>query len=101
MTSRISPTNQERKGKTATPAQKKNLKNARAAYSNVLTRTSKYTNRRNKLIDEVRKYIASYNKPKAALLTPSQPYLDPFSRKIGPNRKLLSTNLTPLKVSAY
>ncbi|KAH5910757.1 hypothetical protein HBI89_064830 [Parastagonospora nodorum] len=24
--------------------------------------TSKYTNRRNKLIDEVRKYIASYNK---------------------------------------
>ncbi|KAH5096765.1 hypothetical protein HBH71_251490 [Parastagonospora nodorum] len=128
-----------RKGKTATPAQKKNLENARAAHINLfITKTialydyaigntatittSKYTDRRNKLIDEVRKYIAGYNKlssfkrnrsktaasnptskraKKAALLTPSQPYLDPFSRKIGSNRKLLSTDLTPLKVSAY
>ncbi|KAH5968218.1 hypothetical protein HBI87_004180 [Parastagonospora nodorum] len=84
--------------------------------------TSKYTDRQNELIDEVCKYIASYNKPsgfkrdrsetaasdltpkrakKAAPLTPSQPYSDPFSQKIGPNRKLLSTDLTPLKVSAH
>ncbi|KAH6483257.1 hypothetical protein HBI55_220690 [Parastagonospora nodorum] len=84
--------------------------------------TSKYTDGRNKLIDEVRKYIAGYNKlsgfkrdrsetaasdptpkraKKAALLTPSQPYSDPFSQKIGSNRKLLSTDLTPLKVSAH
>ncbi|KAH5805827.1 hypothetical protein HBI88_238480 [Parastagonospora nodorum] len=128
-----------RKGKTATPAQKKNLKNARAAHINPFVTktialydhaigntatitTSKYTNRRNELIDEVRKYIASYNKPsgfkrdrsetaasdltskrakKAAPLMPSQPYLDPFGQKIGPNRKLLLTDLTPSKVSAY
>ncbi|KAH6474407.1 hypothetical protein HBI58_130510 [Parastagonospora nodorum] len=84
--------------------------------------TSKYTNRRNELMDEVRKYIAGYNKPsgfkrdrsetaasnptpkrakKAALLTPSQPHSDPFSQKMGPDGKLLSTDLTPLKVSAY
>ncbi|KAH5147854.1 hypothetical protein HBH69_167480 [Parastagonospora nodorum] len=69
-----------------------------------LRSTSKYTDRRNKLIDKVCKYIASYNKPsgfKPALLTPSQPYSDPFSRKIGSNRKLLLTDLTSLKVSAY
>ncbi|KAH6102361.1 hypothetical protein HBI64_251390 [Parastagonospora nodorum] len=48
--------------------------------------TSKYTNRRNKLIDKVCKYIASYNK------------LSSFKRS---NRKLLLTNLTSLKVSAY
>ncbi|KAH4176492.1 hypothetical protein HBH43_059460 [Parastagonospora nodorum] len=181
-----------RKGKTATPAQKKNLKNARAAQSskasdskgtrasarinqqksaseesdpapdtpskpvaeaprkspcancilkyinpfvtktialynhamgNTATMTtSEYTNRRNKLIDEVREYIAGYNKPsgfkrdrsetaasdptpkrakKAAPLTPSQPHSDPFSQKIGPDRKLLSTDLTPSKVSAH
>ncbi|KAH4593488.1 hypothetical protein HBH82_245120 [Parastagonospora nodorum] len=69
-----------------------------------LRSTSKYTNRRNKLIDKVCKYIASYNKLsgfKPALLTPSQLYLDPFSQKMGSNRKLLSTNLTSLKVSAY
>ncbi|KAH5584857.1 hypothetical protein HBI24_092280 [Parastagonospora nodorum] len=51
-----------------------------------LRSTSKYTNRRNKLIDEVCKYIASYNK------------LSSFKRS---DRKLLLTNLTPLKVSAY
>ncbi|KAH5109575.1 hypothetical protein HBH71_175720 [Parastagonospora nodorum] len=87
-----------------------------------LRSTSKYTNRRNELIDEVCEYIASYNKPssfkrdrsktaasnltpkrakKAALLTPSQLYSDPFSRKIGPDRKLLLTDLTSLKVSAH
>ncbi|KAH5196094.1 hypothetical protein HBH68_134490 [Parastagonospora nodorum] len=65
------------KRKIATLAQKKNLKNAYA--------TSKYTNRQNKLIDKVYKYIASYNK------------LSSFNS----NRKLLLTNLTPLKVSAY
>ncbi|KAH4686086.1 hypothetical protein HBH79_079430 [Parastagonospora nodorum] len=91
-------TSRSRKGKTATLAQKKNFKNARAAHINLFT--SKYTNRRNKLIDEVRKYIASYNKL-AAPLTPSQLYSDPFSQKIGSDRKLLSTNLTSLKVSAY
>ncbi|KAH4223069.1 hypothetical protein HBI05_250120 [Parastagonospora nodorum] len=48
--------------------------------------TSKYTNRRNKLIDKVYKYITSYNK---------------LSSKIGSNRKLLLTNLTSLKISAY
>ncbi|KAH5494458.1 hypothetical protein HBI29_184720 [Parastagonospora nodorum] len=48
--------------------------------------TSKYTNRQNKLIDKVYKYIASYNK------------LSSFKRS---NRKLLLTNLTSLKVSAY
>ncbi|KAH5002734.1 hypothetical protein HBI75_239150 [Parastagonospora nodorum] len=76
------------KGKIATLAQKKNLKNACAAYINLfITKiiTSKYTNRRNKLIDEVYKYITSYNK------------LSSFKRS---NRKLLSTNLTSLKVSA-
>ncbi|KAH6019235.1 hypothetical protein HBI83_115540 [Parastagonospora nodorum] len=70
----------------------------------MLTRTSKYTDRRNELIDEVCKYIASYNKLsgfKPALLTPSQPHSDPFSQKIGPDRKLLLTDLTPLKVSAH
>ncbi|KAH6134267.1 hypothetical protein HBI68_244310 [Parastagonospora nodorum] len=49
-------------------------------------RTSKYTNRRNKLIDEVCKYITSYNK------------LSSFKRS---NRKLLLIDLTSLKVSAY
>ncbi|KAH3956066.1 hypothetical protein HBH64_250650 [Parastagonospora nodorum] len=48
--------------------------------------TSKYTNRQNKLIDKIYKYITSYNK---------------LSSKIGSNRKLLLTNLTSLKVSAY
>ncbi|KAH6393739.1 hypothetical protein HBI60_139380 [Parastagonospora nodorum] len=48
--------------------------------------TSKYTNRRNKLIDKIYKYITSYNK---------------LSRKIGSNRKLLLIDLTSLKVSAY
>ncbi|KAH3903692.1 hypothetical protein HBH56_250010 [Parastagonospora nodorum] len=48
--------------------------------------TSKYTNKRNKLIDKIYKYITSYNK---------------LSSKIGSNRKLLLTNLTPLKISAY
>ncbi|KAH3990843.1 hypothetical protein HBI56_241920 [Parastagonospora nodorum] len=48
--------------------------------------TSKYTNRRNKLINKVYKYITSYNK---------------LSSKIGSNRKLLLTNLTSLKVSTY
>ncbi|KAH6299365.1 hypothetical protein HBI38_228420 [Parastagonospora nodorum] len=84
--------------------------------------TSEYTDRRNELIDEVREYIASYNKlsgfkrdrsetaasdptpkraKKAAPLTPSQPHSDPFGRKIGPDGKLLSTDLTPSKVSAH
>ncbi|KAH5795496.1 hypothetical protein HBI88_221920 [Parastagonospora nodorum] len=49
-------------------------------------RTSKYTNRRNKLIDKIYKYITSYNK---------------LSSKISSNRKLLLTNLTPLKVSVH
>ncbi|KAH6102347.1 hypothetical protein HBI64_252390 [Parastagonospora nodorum] len=49
-------------------------------------RTSKYTNRQNKLIDEICKYIASYNK------------LSSFKRS---NRKLLLIDLTSLKVSAY
>ncbi|KAH5134514.1 hypothetical protein HBH69_245060 [Parastagonospora nodorum] len=75
------------------------------AIGNIATiTTSKYTNRRNKLIDKVCKYIASYNKLssfKPALLTPLQLYSDPFSRKIDPDRKLLSTDLTSLKVSAY
>ncbi|KAH4313801.1 hypothetical protein HBH64_018860 [Parastagonospora nodorum] len=122
----VSPTNQERKGKTATPAQKKNLKNARAAYDPALDTSLKLVARApckspcaNCILNInlfITKIIALYNYaisntatitityrrgPKAALLTPSQPYLDPFSRKIGPNRKLLSTNLTPLKVSAY
>ncbi|KAH6440915.1 hypothetical protein HBI57_257900 [Parastagonospora nodorum] len=48
--------------------------------------TSKYTNKRNKLIDKIYKYITSYNK---------------LSSKIGSNRKLLLTNLTSLKVFAY
>ncbi|KAH4195315.1 hypothetical protein HBI95_196770 [Parastagonospora nodorum] len=48
--------------------------------------TSKYINKQNKLIDKVYKYITSYNK---------------LSSKIGSNRKLLLTNLTSLKVSAY
>ncbi|KAH4053864.1 hypothetical protein HBI24_021620 [Parastagonospora nodorum] len=48
--------------------------------------TSKYTNRRNNLIEEIYKYISSYNK---------------LSSKIGSNRKLLLTNLTSLKISAY
>ncbi|KAH5003680.1 hypothetical protein HBI33_211150 [Parastagonospora nodorum] len=48
--------------------------------------TSKYTNRQNKLIDKIYKYITSYNK---------------LSSKIGSNRKLLLTNLTSLKISAY
>ncbi|EAT91552.1 hypothetical protein HBH56_007480 [Parastagonospora nodorum] len=84
--------------------------------------TSKYTDRRNELIDEVCKYIAGYNKPsgfkrdrsetaasdstpkrakKAAPLTPLQPHSDSFSRKMGSNRKLLLTDLTPSKVSAH
>ncbi|KAH5393903.1 hypothetical protein HBI47_245340 [Parastagonospora nodorum] len=62
--------------------------------------TSKYTNRQNKLIDKICKYITSYNKlssvkcersktavskltskrkKKAALVIPLQLYLDPFS----------------------
>ncbi|KAH4896942.1 hypothetical protein HBI80_199530 [Parastagonospora nodorum] len=53
------------------------------AISNI---TSKYINKQNKLIDKVYKYITSYNK---------------LSSKIGSNRKLLLTNLTSLKVSAY
>ncbi|KAH4399821.1 hypothetical protein HBH92_246490 [Parastagonospora nodorum] len=48
--------------------------------------TSKYTNKQNKLIDKVYKYITSYNK------------LSSFKRS---NRKLLLTNLTLLKVSTY
>ncbi|KAH6044455.1 hypothetical protein HBI67_247250 [Parastagonospora nodorum] len=48
--------------------------------------TSKYTNRQNKLIDKVYKYITSYNK------------LSSIKRS---NRKLLLTNLTSLKVFAY
>ncbi|KAH5486513.1 hypothetical protein HBI52_245960 [Parastagonospora nodorum] len=48
--------------------------------------TSKYTNRQNKLINEVYKYIANYNK------------LSSIKRS---NRKLLLTNLTSLKISAY
>ncbi|KAH5773245.1 hypothetical protein HBI16_109120 [Parastagonospora nodorum] len=47
--------------------------------------TSKYTNRRNKLINKVYKYITSYNK------------LSSFNS----NKKLLLTNLTSLKISAY
>ncbi|KAH5783214.1 hypothetical protein HBI88_106490 [Parastagonospora nodorum] len=47
--------------------------------------TSKYTNKQNKLIDKIYKYITSYNK------------LSSFNS----NRKLLLTNLTSLKVSAY
>ncbi|KAH4800201.1 hypothetical protein HBH61_216340 [Parastagonospora nodorum] len=49
-------------------------------------RTSKYTNRRNNLIEEIYKYISSYNK---------------LSSKIGSNRKLLLTNLISLKISTY
>ncbi|KAH4093328.1 hypothetical protein HBH46_180260 [Parastagonospora nodorum] len=84
--------------------------------------TSEYTDGRNELMDEVCEYIAGYNKPsgfkrdrsetaasdltpkrakKAALLTPSQPHSDPFGRKMGPDGKLLSTDLTPSKVSAH
>ncbi|KAH4698517.1 hypothetical protein HBI65_248930 [Parastagonospora nodorum] len=84
--------------------------------------TSEYTDGRNELMDEVREYIAGYNKPsgfkrdrsetaasdptpkrakKAAPLTPSQPHSDPFGRKMGPDGKLLSTDLTPSKVSAH
>ncbi|KAH5133287.1 hypothetical protein HBH69_246730 [Parastagonospora nodorum] len=48
--------------------------------------TSKYTNRRNNLIEKIYKYISSYNK---------------LSSKIGSNRKLLLTNLTSLKISAH
>ncbi|KAH5706691.1 hypothetical protein HBI18_252750 [Parastagonospora nodorum] len=48
--------------------------------------TSKYTNRQNKLIDKIYKYITSYNK------------LSSFKRS---NRKLLLIDLTSLKVSAY
>ncbi|KAH3976714.1 hypothetical protein HBI18_143150 [Parastagonospora nodorum] len=51
-----------------------------------MTFTSKYTNRQNKLIDKIYKYITSYNK---------------LSSKIGSNKKLLLTNLTSLKISAY
>ncbi|KAH3956746.1 hypothetical protein HBH92_245510 [Parastagonospora nodorum] len=77
----------------------KNLKNAYTTYINLfITKiialynyaidniTSKYTNKRNKLIDKIYKYITSYNK---------------LSSKIGSNRKLLLTNLTSLKVFAY
>ncbi|KAH5418350.1 hypothetical protein HBI32_108200 [Parastagonospora nodorum] len=66
--------------------------------------TSEYTDGRNELMDEVREYIAGYNKPsgfKPALLTPSQPHSDPFGWKMGPDGKLLLTDLTPLKVSAH
>ncbi|KAH4886246.1 hypothetical protein HBH74_242940 [Parastagonospora nodorum] len=54
--------------------------------ASITSLTSKYTNRQNKLIDKVYKYIASYNK------------LSSFKRS---NRKLLLIDLTSLKVSAY
>ncbi|KAH5597781.1 hypothetical protein HBI45_169990 [Parastagonospora nodorum] len=55
-------------------------------FLSLVSLTSKYTNRQNKLIDKVYKYITSYNK------------LSSVKRL---NRKLLLTNLTSLKISTY
>ncbi|KAH6300500.1 hypothetical protein HBI39_131550 [Parastagonospora nodorum] len=51
-----------------------------------MTKTFKYTNKHNNLIEEIYKYISNYNK---------------LSSKIGSNRKLLLTNLTSLKISTH
>ncbi|KAH4303378.1 hypothetical protein HBH88_031360 [Parastagonospora nodorum] len=92
-------TSRSRKGKTATLAQKKNFKNARAAHINLFV--TKTIALYDYAIGNTATITINERAKRAAPLTPSQLYSDPFSQKIGSDRKLLSTNLTSLKVSAY